>query len=128
MPAPLFSVVQVKIFVPGRLGTKTLPIILTRMSISHTSTIKKTCFPPSPVCSWASCTQQVKCTFRTLVNGLPVLVGTLIIPYEGGMLNRWALGQDNPSTQCIVGDVPEIWDGTYLFRYLLFGFAKELYR
>ena len=21
------------------------------------------------------------------------------------------IGQDNPSTQCIVGDVPEIWDG-----------------
>ena len=20
-------------------------------------------------------------------------------------------GQDNPSTQCIVGDVPEVWDG-----------------
>ncbi|KAG1796842.1 uncharacterized protein BJ212DRAFT_1489209 [Suillus subaureus] len=26
---------------------------------------------------------------------------------------EWAAcpGQDNPSTQCIVGDVPEIWDG-----------------
>lgn len=26
---------------------------------------------------------------------------------------EWAAcpGQDNPSTQCIVGDVPEVWDG-----------------
>jgi len=36
------------------------------------------------------------------------------------------LGQDNPSDQCIVGDVPEIWDGTYLLKYLWLGFAQRV--
>jgi hypothetical protein len=28
-----------------------------------------------------------------------------------GKLTLLLTGQDNPSNQCIVGDVPEIWDG-----------------
>ena len=37
---------------------------------------------------------------------LPCPFGT-----DGHKLTSSPLGQDNPSTQCIVGDVSEIWDG-----------------
>jgi hypothetical protein len=82
--------------------------------------MKRTRYLSALVCSWALCTPQVRYTSRILVNGLPAPVSSCIIWFDDGVLNSWALGQDNPSTQCIVGDVPEIWDGTYFIEVLFF--------
>ena len=61
------------------------------------------------------CTRPGRFTSRIQGSGPLALVRRLVttrVRAEANFRTRQRVaGQDNPSTQCIVGDVPEIWDG-----------------
>ena len=42
---------------------------------------------------------------------VPWCVFSCLVPFLNEPTDVDGTGQDNPSTQCIVGDVPYIWDG-----------------
>ena len=63
--------------------------------------------------SWATITQLVKCTSWKITNGFPVPVKNPFNEEKGRLADHnLTVGQDNPSKECIVGDVPNVFDGS----------------